>query len=125
MQSMQKIRQAVYGIGASLLLLPAVVSAQMNLSNVGGTTSGLSNISIVTVVTRLMQWLLYLVGFLGVIAFVISGVMYLISAGDDEKIEKAKTTMIYAIVGVITALFGLILVNAVNSWLGTTSNTVF
>lgn len=81
-------------------------------------TGGLSDAPISVVVATFMRWLLYLVGFLAVIAFVISGILYLTAAGDDERIERAKTTMIYAIVGVIVALMGLIIVNAVDSWLG-------
>ena len=81
-------------------------------------TGGLSSQPISVIILVMMRWLLYLVGFLAVIAFVISGILYLTSAGDDERIERAKTTMIYAIVGVIVALLGLIIINAVQTWLG-------
>lgn len=87
------------------------------------TGSELSNAKISTVIASLMRWLLYLVGFLAVIAFVISGILYLTAAGDDERIERAKTAMIYAIVGVIVALMGLIIINAVDSWLGGDTST--
>lgn len=87
-----------------------------------GSASELSSARISVVVLTLMRWLLYLVGFLAVIAFVISGILYLTAAGDDDKIEKAKTTMIYAIVGVIVALMGLIIINAVSTWLGGTTS---
>lgn len=83
--------------------------------------SGLSSSSISSIIQVFMRWLLYIVAFLAVIAFVISGVMYLTSAGDDDRIDKAKTTMIYAIIGVIVALLGLIILNAVKTLLGTTT----
>lgn len=121
---MQKIRGAFYALGASILVLPAMASAQLNLGAVGD-SSKLEDTPISQVITTLMEWLLYLVGFLGVIAFVISGILYLTAAGDDDKIDKAKTTMIYGIVGVIVALMGLIIINAVNTWLGGGSNPTF
>lgn len=84
-------------------------------------SSGLSSTSIVKIIVTAMKWLLYLVGFFAVIAFVISGILYLTAAGDDDRIDRAKTTMIYAIVGVIVALMGVIIINAVNIWFGGTT----
>ena len=115
-------RRWVYGLGASLAFLPIVASAQLNIGDVRG-NSNLSTATIIQVVTILMQWGLYLVGFLGVIAFVISGIWYLTSAGDNDRIDRAKETMIYGIIGVIVALMGLIIVNAVNTFLGGSSKT--
>ena len=62
-----------------------------------------------------MQWLLYIVGFLGVIGFAISGVLYLTAAGDDDRINKAKSAMLYSIIGVVVAIAGLIMVNFVSN----------
>ncbi len=120
MHIIRNIRRMWYGIGASLLLAPVVVSAQWTnpTSNSNLTGLGLSSTSISGVVLSLLRWLLYIMGFLAIIAFVISAIFYLTAAGDDDKIEKAKTTMIYAIIGVIVGLMGLIIVNAINTWLG-------
>ena len=120
MQTMRKVRQAVYGAGTLLLLAPMIAGAQwmdpldpLNPIN----TVGLSGSSISNIILTMMRWLLYIVGFFGIIAFVISGILYLTSAGDEKRIEQAKTTMIYAIIGVIVALSGLIIITAVHFWL--------
>lgn len=122
----------VFVFGVALFSLASGANAAYTVPSSGGwdngyaqtgTQSELSSAPISVVILTLMRWLLYLVGFLAVIAFVISGILYLTAAGDDDKIEKAKTTMIYAIVGVIVALMGLIIINAINTWLGASSAT--
>lgn len=119
----QGMRRGIYGTaGMVLTLLPVVASAQW--FHAGDPRSplyrntGLSRAPISLLIFVFMRWLLYLVGFLGVVAFVISGILYLTSAGDDDRIDRAKTTMIYAIIGVIVALMGVIIINAVDTWLG-------
>jgi len=41
-----------------------------------------------------------LIGALGTIMIVVAGIFYLTSAGSPEKITRAKTTLIYAIIGI-------------------------
>jgi hypothetical protein len=78
---------------------------------------GLPQGSIFQIVQSLVFWLLAILGFLGILAFVISGIMYLTSAGDDKQIEKAKTAMVAAIIGIIVALIGFVIIKAVDAWL--------
>ncbi len=101
----------------TVLIIPFVVSAQVNLGNVG-TDSKLTNTSISTLITKAMQWLLYIFGFVAVIAFIIAGFMYLTAAGDESKIKTAKNAMIWSIVGIVVALAGLIIITAVMAYLG-------
>ena len=86
--------------------------------------TGLSNKSLYEIVTTAMNWLLGAIGVFSVIAFAISGVLYLTAAGDDDRIKRAKTVMVTAITGVIVAMIGLIVVTAVNAFLkgGSSSN---
>lgn len=44
------------------------------------------------------------VGSLAVIMFIISGIMYLTSAGSPERINQAKGCLVYAVIGVVIAL---------------------
>jgi hypothetical protein len=48
--------------------------------------------------------------------------MYLVSAGDDELITKAKKYMMYSIVGVIVGLMGVVIIQAAAWMLGGTNN---
>ena len=79
--------------------------------------TGLSSGTVSSVLVTFMTWLLYILGTLAIIAFVISGIMYLTSAGNDDQIDRAKEYMIWSIVGVIVAFSGLIIVTAIASFL--------
>ena len=83
----------------------------------GPARSGLPNASIMEIVASTMEWLLAILGFLAVIGFVISGILYLTAAGDDKRAGNAKNAMFYSIVGVIVALVGYVVVQAVDLWL--------
>lgn len=77
------------------------------------TMVGLGDMSVFDFLQGLMNWFLGIIGALTVIAFVISGIQYLTSAGDEKMAETAKRNMTYAIIGLVIALAGLIIVNAV------------
>lgn len=58
----------------------------------------------------------YFLGFLGLIAVIMviyGGVTYVISAGNDEAVGKAKKIIMYALIGLIIVLLSFVLVNAV------------
>ena len=73
------------------------------------------------IINGVMLWLLQIIGFIAIIAFVVSGIQYLTSAGDEGQIETAKRNMKWSIVGVIVALIGYIIIVFVNNMLGGTS----
>lgn len=66
---------------------------------------------------NLVSWLLSIFGFLGILGFIVSGIMYIMAAGDDDMIERAKTTMWYSIVGIIVGLVGYIIIVAIDGLL--------
>jgi hypothetical protein len=69
------------------------------------------------VLDSLVFWLLSIFGTIAVMAFVVSGLMYLTSGGNENQIDTAKTYMIWSIVGVIVALSGFIILYAIDTWL--------
>ena len=73
--------------------------------------------SVTTILINFMKWMLYLFGFLAIIAFVISGIQYLIAAGNMSSIETAKRNMNYSIIGVVVALSGLVILIAIDALL--------
>ncbi|NCA93791.1 MAG: hypothetical protein EOM84_01290 [Sphingobacteriia bacterium] len=123
-----KTKQIICGLFLSaFLVVPVLTSAQW----VGGIDSdgfyggGLATAqgsklpdgSISDIVLSVMLWILVLLGFLGVIGFVIAGIIYLTSAGDDNRIGTAKKAMLYSIIGVIVGLMGYVIIKAVDSML--------
>ncbi len=117
--AMTSLKKAVYGTGAALLSMPAMAGAQFTKPTDTGLPGdgGSAAKGFVDILTSIMKWLLTIVGILAVIAFVISGILYLTSAGDEDQIGRAKKAMIYAIVGVIVSLLGMIVLNAVEKML--------
>lgn len=79
--------------------------------------TGLSKTSVADIILNLMKWMLYLFGFLAIIAFVISGIQYLSAAGNMNMIETAKRNMNYSIIGIIVALSGLVILVAIDALL--------
>jgi hypothetical protein len=79
---------------------------------------GLSCQPISVIVINFTKWLLGIFGFIAIIAFTISGIQYLVSAGDEKMQERAKRTMYYAIIGVIVGLAGLTIIYAIQKVLG-------
>lgn len=82
---------------------------------------GLPEGSVMGIASNLLFWLLSLFAILGIIGFVISGIWYLVSAGDEGMAEKGKEGMKYSIIGIIIGLSGFIIMQAVNAMLGAAS----
>ena len=57
------------------------------------------------------------IGILGVIIFIYAGFLYLTAAGNEEKITRAKNTLLWAVVGIAVAVLGLVAVRTVNQYL--------
>ena len=129
-----KMKRLFYSLAASFFALTVLVTTAQAVvcsdSNnyVGSsgvcipTNTGLSSAPVTGILSNLMSWLLGILGVIGIMAFVISGMQYLLSAGDEKAAETAKTNMKYSIIGIIVALSGFIVIQAVNTALKATSS---
>ncbi|EKE22171.1 MAG: hypothetical protein ACD_7C00030G0007 [uncultured bacterium] len=119
-----KTKKIIYGFLASSLLLPMITMASWSNEGISNADASLlPDQPITQIVTNVMNWLLALVGMIGIIGFVISGILYFIAAGDDSKMGTAKNAMTYSIIGVIVALMGYVIIKAADALLGGTSST--
>lgn len=78
------------------------------------TNVGLPSGSLTGVVSNFTNWILGIFGFLAIISFLVSGLMYFLAAGDDKAQEKAKKQMTWSIMGVVIGLVGLVVIYAVD-----------
>jgi hypothetical protein len=117
---LKKIKSLSAAVSVVVMTVPALVSAQFNTPTAGET--GLPSGTISNILSNLMKWILGIVGILGVIGFAIAGILYLTAAGDDDRIKTAKKAMMYSIVGILVALMGLIIMQAIKGALGGQSN---
>lgn len=116
---MKNVWKANAFLGALLVAvfgLTSGVQAQQN----GGWVEGYDRIHqfglptgrILDIAMSVAWWFLAILGAIGVIGFVISGILYLTAAGDDKQMEKAKNAMKWSIIGVIVALSGVVILQA-------------
>ncbi len=76
------------------------------------------NKSLDTTTTTIVNVIIGIVGFLAVIMIILGGISYTTSAGDANKVKKAKDTIMYGIIGLIVAILAFAIVNFVLSNLG-------
>lgn len=109
----------IIGLACSLALAPLVmlpVSAQIKEGIDAVATDDLKNKTISSpggLIATIGNILLWLVGILSVIFLIWGGIRYITSAGDANKVTAAKNTIVYAIVGLVVAIFAYALVNFV------------
>ncbi len=109
------------GLVATLLLPVALAPATQAVTpDIYGGCNGASNEfcknkdeSAVPLVKKIVNALLLIIGVIAVIMIIIGGIMYAVSSGDTQKITKAKNTIIYAVVGLVVALFSYAIVEYV------------
>ena len=70
---------------------------------------------------QITNTILYIVGIIAVIMLIIGGIRYLVSGGDSKKVTDAKNTVLYAIIGLVIAVFAYAIVNFVISALPTSN----
>lgn len=92
-------------------------STNVNLMDTAPKNTGLPSNSggVQGILSKILTWLLGIFGIVALIAFIVSGLQYLFSAGSPKMIDAAKRNMMYAIIGVIVGLAGVIIVQAINT----------
>ena len=98
---------------------PAAVAAQTPKDEVqggidlatGGAAAG--SPSFETIVQNVIDILLWVVGIASVVMLIVGGIRYVVSAGDQNAVQGAKNTILYAIVGLVISLLAFTLVNFV------------
>jgi len=65
------------------------------------------------IVLKIAQLLLILVGVGAVIMIMLGGLQYILSVGDPSKINNAKNTILYAIIGLVVAVLAQVIITFV------------
>lgn len=101
----------------STTTIPAFAQSGSIVDTTGTTASGTNKYNtgdytlddMVMIAIRASRWILGVVGSLALLMFVYGGFMFLISSGSSDKINKAKTILIAAVVGLVI-VFGSYLI---------------
>ena len=65
-------------------------------------------------VTSIISQLIQFVAIIAIIALIISGILYLISGWEEEKVKRAKTRIIWSLVWVVLSLSAWGIINMLN-----------
>lgn len=68
-----------------------------------------------SIVQRVINIMLWVVGVLSVIMLIVGGVRYIISGGQKDSVTAAKNTILYAIIGLLVAVFAYAIIRFVLS----------
>jgi heme/copper-type cytochrome/quinol oxidase subunit 2 len=92
----------------------------------GGCSGGNSNTSVCeaqnsdnasTLVKNIVSTLLWVIAAVAGIVIVVGGIKYVTSNGDANKIQSAKNTIMYAVIGLVVAIVAQAIVMFVVNWL--------
>lgn len=123
MRKIKIIKKVIFNYFLLLVFFPAVVLAQSSgfyvPTNMGLPTS---QSGIAGILSNFLMWLLGIFGVIALISFVVSGIQYLMSAGDEKRMQTAKRNAVYSIIGVVVGLSGFLIVQAVDAALRATGN---
>jgi hypothetical protein len=70
---------------------------------------------LVGAVVFIVNWLLVLAALAALVFLIIGGIRYIVSQGEEEAAEKAKNTILYAIIGLIVIGLSAVVVNFIVS----------
>jgi len=65
------------------------------------------------IITKITNIVLFITGIAAVIAIIFGGIQYILSDGDSAKINAAKNTILYAVIGLVVALLAKVIVSFV------------
>ena len=107
-------------IGLLGVFTPAVSAANgINICSDGNENSvycknkGSGETQVNGIIKTIVEVLLTAVGAISIIMIVIGGILFALSSGDAQKAAKARSTVLYAVVGLAVSLFASAIVNFV------------
>ncbi|MBI2054359.1 MAG: hypothetical protein HYT36_03435 [Candidatus Staskawiczbacteria bacterium] len=101
-------------IALSLILTAFVCFPAAVMSASGGPPTNITFENII----KLIKGLIYTVGIaMVVIMLLISGIMFITSSGDPEKIKKARSALLYAVVGAVVLVVAASIFEIIERWL--------
>lgn len=110
-----------------LTLFPAVVFGQAActkdysgaiLCNAFPSFAGLAVTDAPTLIAALFGWVASVIGTLALVMVIYSGMRMIVSRGDSSAVTTAKSSMTYAITGLVVVVFAFVIVSSVQNFIG-------
>lgn len=114
-QGVTQLRRTVFGVIAGLLIisLQGAIKETLGLPALGAGLGAPTAIPIITAVIALLNGLLLFSGLLAILVGVYAGIKMVISAGNDEQFNSAKSLLLRVGIGLVVIFSSFALVNLV------------
>ncbi len=115
----RNLKQGKSAMTASLIgfaLALAVPTFLKEIYGIFGVSAPSAGPALVSIALNILKFLLSIVGILGTIMLVVSGLSYMGSAGADDKAKAAKKMATSAIIGIALALASLIIIRQITKF---------
>ena len=109
------LKNIICGLALSTALVAAPVAVEsasaqvidgLNMTK----TADTQNTSVDTLIRNVINILLWAIGIVSVIMIIIGGIRYATSNGDSNQVTAAKNTIMYAVIGLVIAIFAYAIV---------------
>lgn len=97
-------------IASSVGAADAIAAGAQAAKGAGQTSDLFGAAGVFTTISNVM---LYVIGAVSVVMIIIGGLRYVVSGGNSTAITAAKNTILYAVIGVMVALFAYAMINFV------------
>ncbi|NLA43327.1 hypothetical protein GX865_04225 [Candidatus Saccharibacteria bacterium] len=114
---LQKTHLLVAGLAVFMLFAaitapsPVMAQASQEILSGASATGQDGGPEVQSSIQTITNILLFILGFVAVIAIVIGGIMYAVSGGDAGKTKAAKDTILYAVIGLVVAILAYAIVS--------------
>ncbi|MEI7690096.1 MAG: pilin [bacterium] len=113
----KKVNNLLYSLLVGIFVfLPVAALATGPIVAVTGTCGGAQ--CVIDLLQTIITWVLAIAGSLAVLMLIYGGIRYILSTGDEKRLEGAKKTILYAIIGIIVITASYLLVGVAGSLLG-------
>lgn len=84
----------------SLILIPVAQASALEATNING---NFSTSDFMTVAVNIANFIIAFITILGIIFIIWGAIQYVTSGGSEEAVERAKNTIVYALIGLFIA----------------------
>ena len=106
------ITMALVGLALGVAA-PSLLKELANIIGWGGASSVAGALTLSQIAVNVLNFLLGTMGIVALVMLVIGAIMYLTSAGDEDRIDKGKEIFKYSLLGVLIAMSSMVLVTQI------------
>ena len=88
-------------LGATSIALTTPFAAFAADTSLDTVPASAGNITVAQLLTKVINWVLMFAAAVAVLFLILGGLQYVTSAGNKDRIEKAKQTILYSVIGLI------------------------